>query len=460
MPNIVDQLRDLLGNTAVLSSQDVAQRAVSYWNSAPMIAKALIRPATTQDVSRALQLCHAQNQTVVVQGGNTTCVQGTTTGADDIILSLERLNKISEIDTISSTATVEAGVVLESLQNAVKDKGLFLPLDLGARGSCTIGGNLSTNAGGVNVLRYGMARAMVLGLEVVLPDGTILSSMDKMIKNNAGYDLKQLFVGTEGTLGVITRAVVRLMPLPSTQNTALAALPDFNAVATFLNYLKTSLGPNLSAFEVMWGDYVRAVTEPGWHKSPIDRNHPFYVLYEADGNDPERDDSRFMEVLEGAFNEGLLLDAVIPKSESERESIWAIRDDFEAILNPKPMHLYDVSLSISEMEDYVENVKRKMRELLPDSITYVLGHVGDGNLHLFVQTRSNVPDERELCDRAIYEPLSGHKGSISAEHGIGIEKKAWLSQCRSGDEIKTMQLLKKTFDPKQILNARLITSPN
>lgn len=457
MADIVERLRELLGSGAVLSAQDVAQRAVSYWNSAPMIAKALIRPATTEDVSKALSLCHAQNQKVVVHGGNTTCVEGTTTGPDDIILSLERLNKISEIDSLSATATVEAGVVLQTLQTAVKDKGLFLPLDLGARGSCTIGGNLATNAGGVNVLRYGMARAMVLGLEVVLADGTILSSMNKMIKNNAGYDLKQLFIGTEGTLGIITRAIVRLMPLPKTQSTALVALPDFNSVARLLNYLKSPIGSNLSAYEVMWGDYVRAVTGPGWHNSPIDREHPFYVLYECEGSDPDRDDARFMEVLEGAFTDRYIIDAVIPKSDSERQSVWAIRDDFEAILNPKPMHLYDVSLPIGEMEKYVQHVKQKMKALLPDSVTYVLGHVGDGNLHFFVQTHSQSANERDLCDRAIYEPLRNHKGSISAEHGIGIEKKAWLSQTRSEAEIATMKLLKATFDPKAILNSNLVT---
>lgn len=458
MTDIIEQLQDLLGDTAVLSSDDVSQRAISYWNSAPMCAKALLRPASTEQVSAALKLCHQHGQSVVVQGGNTTCVQGTTSGPDDIIISLERMNTITEIDTVSGTATVEAGVVLETLQNAVKDAGLFLPLDLGARGSCTIGGNLATNAGGVNVLRYGMARAMVLGLETVLADGTILSSMDKMIKNNAGYDLKQLFVGTEGTLGIITRAVVRLMPLPKTQNTALVALPDFGSAITFLNYLKSSLGTNLSAFEVMYGDYLKAVTEPGWHKSPIDRNHPFYVLYESDGSDPDRDDARFIQVLEDAFEKGFILDAVIPKSESERHSVWAIRDDFEAILNPKPMHLYDVSLSITDMEDYVEAVKTKIRGLLPDSRTYVLGHMGDGNLHLFIQTRSNAANERELCDRAVYEPLRPYQGSVSAEHGIGIEKIAWLSQCRSPAEIDIMRRMKTTFDPQGILNSGLITN--
>ncbi|HFB55305.1 MAG TPA: FAD-binding oxidoreductase, partial [Hellea balneolensis] len=212
MTDIVDILRHELGDEAILSRAEVALRATSYWDNAPMKAKALIRPRTTQDVSTTLKICHAHNQPVITQGGNTSCVQGTQSRHDDIILSLERMNKIVDIDPLANTATFQAGVILENAQNAVQAKGLFLPLDLGARGSCTIGGNMATNAGGINVLRYGMARSIVLGLEAVLADGTIISSLNKMLKNNAGYDLKHLFIGSEGTLGVITHVIIRLMP--------------------------------------------------------------------------------------------------------------------------------------------------------------------------------------------------------------------------------------------------------
>lgn len=456
MSDIIDILREELGAGAILSSAEVAQRAVSYWDNSPMLAKALVRPASTQDVSKVLKICHAHNQTVITQGGNTTCVQGTRTGADDIIISLERMNNIIEIDPVSYTATIEAGVVLEKVQNAVKEQGLFLPLDLGARGSCTIGGNLATNAGGVNVIRYGMARSMVLGLEAVLPDGTIMSSMNKMLKNNAGYDLKQLFIGSEGTLGIITRTIVKLMPQSTTTNTALAALPDFRSVSRFLNHLKKTIGSNLSAYEVMWGDYLKAVTEPGWHRAPMERTHPFYVLYECDGRDPERDDARFMEVIEAAFENGYILDAVIPKSESERQALWALRDDFEAILQPKPVYLYDVSLPITSMEEYVADVIKQLLLLLPQSKVYVLGHVGDGNLHFFVQPGSQDDNVRNFSDRAIYEPLQAYHGSVSAEHGIGFEKKEWLGQSRSAAEITMMKLLKDVIDPRKILNAGVV----
>jgi len=345
---------------------------------------------------------------------------------------------------------------LENVQNAVKDQGLFLPLDLGARGSCTIGRNLATNAGGVNVIRYGMARATVLGLEVVLPDGTILSSLNKMLKNNAGYDLKQMFIGSEGTLGVITRTVVKLMPQSTTTNTVWAALPDFSAVSHLLNHMKKALGSSLSAYEVMWGDYVSAVTEPGWHRAPMDRTHPFYVLLECDGSDPARDDDRFMEVIEAAFEAGYIIDAVLPKSEHERKDLWAIRDDFEAILHPKPVYLYDISLPITAMEAYVGKVKNLLSQLLPQAKVYVLGHVGDGNLHFFVQPGAKAENTRDLSDRAIYDPLTEYNGSISAEHGIGLEKKTWLHQSRSEAEITMMKLLKNTIDPRKILNPGVV----
>lgn len=456
MTDIVKILEQELGPDIVLTGNAVRQRATSYWDSTPMSAKAVVRARTTQNIADTLRLCHAAGQSVITHGGRTGCVEGTHSSEDDIVISLERLTKVMDIDPMSATVTVEAGAILEQVQNTVAEKGLFLPLDLGARGSCTIGGNLSTNAGGINVIRYGMARSLVLGLEAVLPDGTIISSMNKMLKNNAGYDLKQLFIGTEGTLGVITRAVLRLHPCSTTKNTALAALPDFDAIPKLLNHLKSTVGTNLSAFEAMWGDYFRAVTEPGWHSAPMDRTYPYYILFECDGSDPDRDNSRFMEVIEQAFVAGYILDAIIPKSEAERRAVWAIRDDFEAVLTPKPVYLYDVSLPIASMENYVADAVAQLKTSLPDSRAYVLGHIADGNLHFFVQPGSVQKDSRILSDKGIYEPLKKYGGSVSAEHGIGHEKKKWLSQCRNADEIALMQLLKRSIDPKNILNPGVV----
>ncbi|MDQ7019537.1 MAG: FAD-binding oxidoreductase [Robiginitomaculum sp.] len=456
MADIVASLKQVLGAGAVLEREAVAERATSYWDQSPTRAKALVRPANTQEISAILALCHEYRQSVVTHGGRTTCVQGTQSRPDDIILSTERMNAIEEIDPIAGTAIIQAGAILETVQQAVQDKGLFLPLDLGARGSCTLGGNLATNAGGVNVLRYGMARSMVLGLETVLADGTIISSMNTMLKNNAGYDLKQLFIGTEGTLGVISRMVVRLMPLSTTTNTALVALADFAAVPDLLNHFRSQIGTTLSAFEVMWGDYVRAVTVPGAHRAPMDTGHEFYVLLECHGSDAGRDQERFMEVIEAAFENGLIVDAVLPKSESERQALWAIRDDFDAILRPKPVYLYDVSLPITKMQAYVAQVQEQLRASLSNAVLYALGHIGDGNLHFFVQAHTQDANARALADQAIYEPLQVVGGSVSAEHGIGFEKKTWLCQSRSAAEIALMQTLKKTLDPRNILNPGLV----
>ena len=260
MSTVVNALQEALGESSLVTGSALAERATSYWNSEPTRALVMLRPKTTEELSRIMAICHAHNQPVVVQGGLTGCVEGAVSGEREIIVSLERMNQIEQVDAVGGTATVQSGVILEVLQNELAEQGLLFPLDLGARGSCTIGGNIATNAGGINVLRYGMMRDLVLGLEAVQADGTVLSSMNRMIKNNAGYDLKQLFIGTEGTLGIVTRAVVKLFPQPKSKNSALVALQDFDAVARLLQVLRGSLAGTLSAFELMWGDYFHAVT--------------------------------------------------------------------------------------------------------------------------------------------------------------------------------------------------------
>jgi len=453
---LLETLKGIVGENGLLTGEAVAERSTSFWNPAPMQAKALVRPCTTEELSRVLAACHAAGQPVATQGGMTGCVQSADANADEIVISLERLNAIEEIDELGRTARVQAGVILENLQQAVRDKGLYFPLDLGARGSCTIGGNLATNAGGINVIRYGMAREQTLGLEVVLADGTVISSLNEMMKNNAGYDLKQLFIGSEGTLGIVTRAVVKLQELPVSSNSALLALDSFDKVVAVLKLMDRQLHGGLSAFEVMWGDYYRAVTEPGGHPPPLDRDYPFYVVMEAQGGDPEKDDERFMAVLEAAYEQALILDAVISKSAAEREKVWAVREDFEAILQSGSCFLYDISLPIKYMEAYVKQVDAGLTQALPGCRFYSFGHLGDGNLHFFVVAGSN--DQRDyhelhkLADQAIYRPLAERNGSVSAEHGIGVEKKAYLPLCRSEAELQLMRALKSTLDPKGILN--------
>jgi len=449
---LLDQLRGIVGEKGVVTGPALAERASSYWDPSPLVAKALVRPRTTTEVSAVLAACHAARQSVVTHGGLTGCVRGDLVGPDEIVLSLERMTNVEEIDPVGRTVTVQAGAVLQSVQEAVAAEDLYFPLDLGARGSCTIGGNVATNAGGMNVIRYGMMRELVLGLEAVLADGTVVSSMNRMLKNNTGYDLKQLFIGTEGTLGVVTRVITKLKEASASTNTAMVGLGDFRKVTDFLKFAASRLQGNLSAFEVMWGDYFRAVTEPGWHRAPMDRDYAYYVILEANGADPEVDAAQFISVLESAVEQDLIVDAVLPKSDSEQESLWKIREDFEAILQTKPTFLYDVSLPIRSMDEYVAAVQARVLKRWPEGICHVLGHLGDGNLHLFVTPNAGGESLHAQADEDVYGPLEAVGGSVSAEHGIGLDKKDWLHTSRTPQEIELMRLLKRTLDPRNILN--------
>ncbi len=449
---IEKQLAAAVGEKRVLNSVAAAERATSYWTPDPMRAKALVTPASTAEVSAVLSACNGARQSVITHGGLTNCVTAVEPSVEDVVLSTERMTGILDIDKVGGTATVEAGAVLENVQQAMASEGMYFPLDLGARGSCTIGGNIATNAGGINVLKYGMTRNLVLGLESVLADGTVISSLNRMLKNNAGYDTKQLFIGSEGSLGVVTRAVLRIFPEPRSRQNAMVALNDFDGVAGFLGFLQKRLAGALSAYEVMWNDYYVEVTEPGWHRAPLPRDYPFYVVFQAEGSDPVLDDERFERVLGEALESGLIADAVLPKSESEVRDIWKIREDFEAVLEYKPYYLYDVSLPIPDMPAYVDEVYRRVAERWPDGRVYTLGHVADGNLHFFVSPMAGDDDLHHDVNKCVYQPLVPYGGSVSAEHGVGTEKMRWLLTSRAAADVALMRTLKKTLDPKNILN--------
>lgn len=455
MTDLLEILCALTSPGAVLGPDDLAKRARNYWDTAPLQGLALVRPASTDELSRVMRHCFERSQTVVVHGGLTGVCDGDRATRGDVIVSLERMTRIEEIDTVGRTATVQAGVTLQALQTAVESQGMFFPLDLGARGSCTIGGNVATNAGGSNVLRYGMMRALVLGLEAVLPDGRIVSSMNRMLKNNTGYDLKQLFIGTEGTLGIVTRAIVMLKEASTSVNTALVALDDGAKIAAFLKHMDRSLGGTLSSFEAMWGDYFQRVTEPGHHVPPMGREYPYYVIAEAQGPQQDEDTRRFEAAVEQAFESGIVVNAVLPKSGAERDRIWAIRENFEALYEHKPLFLYDVSVPIRGMIEYVGQVRRNVERRWPDGRFWVLGHIGDGNLHFFVTPGAHTDDParlHEISDELVYGPLAMFGGAVSGEHGTGLEKKAWMHVTRSEIEMELMRALKRTLDPRNLLN--------
>ena len=450
---LILSLRDSLGPEGVLTGADVTARRAGIWGEEPIRARAIFRPRTTAEVATVLSACTRAGQSVVAHGGLTGLVEGALTTPEDVVLSLERMNHVEAIDEVGRTMTVQAGATLQHAQEQAEAKGLMLPLDLGARGSCTLGGNAATNAGGNRVIRYGMTRDMVLGLEAVLADGTLISSMNTMLKNNAGYDLKHLFIGTEGTLGVITRLVMRLRPMWRSQETALIACKDFASVTGLLNRMDSLLGGTMSAFEVMWQGYYQLVTSPpAKSKPPLAVDYPYYVLLEALGGDPTQDADRFIESIAAAEADGLVLEAALAKSRSERDALWAIRDDVEQCLQFGPCFVFDVSLDLKHMEAYVSEVIANLKSRWKDPRAFVFGHLGDGNIHFVIATGDGSGASRQAVEESVYEPLKRVAGSVSAEHGIGLEKKPYLSWCRSANEIELMRTLKQTMDPAGILN--------
>ncbi len=449
--DLIARLRASLSDGAVLTGEDAAAASVSPWTrlGTPL---AVLRPRSTEEVSTILRLAHAAGQPVTAWGGKTGLVEGCR--ADGALaLSLERMNRIEAIDAGAGVMTVQAGCVLQSACEAAEAEGLMLPLDLGARGSATIGGNISTNAGGNRVIRYGMMRELVLGLEAVLADGTVVSSMNRLIKNNTGYDLKQLFIGSEGTLGVVTRAVLRLTPLPASQNVAFLGVQSFDQLPRLLRRLETQLGGALTAFEVMWDDYYQLVTtEPARGRPILADRYPYYVLVEASGADPAELEARFETVLAGALEDGDADDAVIAKTKAEGAAIWALRDDVAQTGRNRPIFTFDVSLAVADMEAYVAGLRATLAARWATPTCVVFGHLGDGNLHVIVGVGASDGATRHAVEEVVYGPLAPIGGSISAEHGIGLQKRAFLPLSRSPAEIALMRTLKQALDPKGILN--------
>ena len=415
---------------------------------------AVVRPDTPQGVADAMRICASHDVVVVPQGGLTGLAGGAHPIEGSIAISLERFNGVEEIDPAAATMTVRAGTPLETIQKAALDAGFFIPLDLGARGSCLIGGNLGTNAGGNRVIRYGMAREMVLGLEYVLADGTLVTSLNKMIKNNAGYDLKQIFIGSEGTLGIITRVVLRMQSRPGCTIAALCGLGSYEAVVELLSAARSGLGPFLSAFEVMWPDYWREATETvkGVRK-PIEGDHAFYVLLEMQGLSETIDGPRFMSWIEEQFEAGRIEDAAVSQSLADVAMFWRTRDaagEFPSVFGPHVA--FDIGLPIARMNEFADVCRKRLSDALPGMLSVYYGHIGDGNIHIVAVQRGVLPQPSAQISRIVYETVREFGGTISAEHGIGTVKKPYLSFTRTPEELALMARLKKALDPKGLLN--------
>ena len=453
--SLIEELDSLLGAEKIIYGKDLDQKYHHVWKmDEPLKAMAMVMPKNTNEVSEIMKICFKNNQEVIIHGGLTNLVGGTESKRDQLVISLEKMNEIEEIDQKSRTVTVQSGVILENLINSVSEKDLLLPLNFGAKGSAHIGGAISTNAGGLRVLKYGMVRQMILGLEVVLPDGRIVSSLKKIIKDNSGYDLKQFFIGSEGTLGIVTKAVLKLIEAPSTRHSAILGVNDYESVIDLLKTLEKGLGGTLSAFELMWGNTYRTMIEKSTSLiSPIDQNYDYYVFVETLGSNKKQDLSLLQNLIEKALEDNIVIDGSLAETEKELNNLWQIREDV-SILDSNANHAqhFDISIPIPLIGKIVDSINDNLKKLSFVKNIYIWGHVADGNIHFIVGKEKNSDEIIKKVNEVVYEPLKENNGSISAEHGIGLHKKNYLIKSRSKPEIELMKQIKHFFDPKNILN--------
>jgi len=457
---LIERLALAVGRAHVLAdAQDTAPFFTDWRRQYSAQAECVVQPASADEVAHVVRLCAREGVAVVPQGGNTgLCGGSVPTGTRrEIVLSLSRLNGIREIDPLNNTITVEAGCVLASIQSAAQGVGRLFPLSLGAEGSCQIGGNLSTNAGGVNVLRYGNAREQVLGLEVVLADGRIWNGLRGLRKDNTGYDLKQLFLGAEGTLGVITAAVLKLYPRPDATVTAWIAVASPRAAVELLAALRARLGDRLTAFELVSRFCIEAVLGhvPGT-RDPLGAPHPWYVL--ADVSDVG-DATALAAGVESALWEfadaGALGDAAIAHSESQASAFWRLR---EAIPEAQFRNVkHDVSVPVSQVPAFIDLASQALERRYPGVAIYAFGHIGDGNIHFNVGLGDPAANEALMRGRAdvneiVYDVVASLNGSISAEHGLGQLKREEIRRHKDVIELELMRAVKKMLDPEGIMN--------
>ncbi|MGH8723256.1 MAG: FAD-binding oxidoreductase [Burkholderiales bacterium] len=440
------RLADIVGAPNVLTAPADMKPYTTDWRrqySAP--AECVVRPASTAEVARVVALCAREEVAVVPQGGNTGLVGGSVpTGTRrEIVLALGRMNRIRALDPLNDTLTAEAGCVLAAVQSAAAAAGRLFPLSLAAEGSCQIGGNLSTNAGGVNVLRYGSAREQVLGLEVVLPDGRVWNGLRGLRKDNTGYDLKQLFLGAEGTLGVITAAVLRLYPKPAASATAWIALESPRDAVELLARLRERLGERISAFELVSRTCLEAVLAhvPGL-RDPLGAPHPWYVLAEFADSGAAALNEAVQEALAGR-------EAVLAQSGEQARSLWRIRESIPEAQFSNVKH--DISVPVSSIPAFTEAAGKALAAAFPGAKLFCFGHVGDGNLHYNVGPEGLVA-QREAINRIVYDAVARLGGSISAEHGLGQLKREAIRAHKDPLEMELMRALKATLDPKGLMN--------
>ncbi|RWR09258.1 FAD-binding oxidoreductase [Sinirhodobacter populi] len=435
-------MRIVLGPAGFVAGQDLLTAGPlddASASAGPILPLALLRPGSLPEICAVLEICFRHGIPVVPQGGLTGLSGGASPCDGAVALSLARFSGIERIDPVQGTMTVRAGTVLQKAQEAAEEAGFLFPVDLGARGSCQIGGIVSTNAGGPGVIRYGMTRDNLLGLEVVLADGTVLSHLTQVAKDNTGYDLRHLFCGAEGTLGIVTRAVFRLAPPPPPVQTALCAVGSFAALPVLLQRARRDL--ILSAFEVMWHDHFLISGGRGFFAEAPD----YALLIEVQGGDLEA-------WLEAGFTEGLITDALPAGSVAAAERFWSIRESRHPERSLKGLHNLDVSIPLAATEAFVSACRAGVLRLDPLAQSLFFGHLGDGNLHVIIDLPGLGPEGKTLLQDLVYPLVREAGGSISAEHGIGRLKRDWLDQTRSPGEIAAMRAIRSALDPRGLMN--------
>ena len=469
MSDFIQKLAAIVGERGLITDAAGKHPYLTDWRENFLgTALAVVRPASTEEVAGVVRLCAAEKVAIVPQGGNTGLVGGGTPdeAGREIVLSLNRMNRITDIDPIGYSMTVEAGCILKTIQETAAQHDRLFPLSLAAEGSCTIGGNLSTNAGGVQVLHYGNARHLVLGLEVVTPAGDIWNGLRALKKDNTGYDLRDLYLGAEGTLGIITKAVLKLWPKPKDVATSWIAVPTPESAVALLSGAHAASEDNVTSCELMSRQGIDFVLKhiPG-ATDPLADKHDWYVLLEWSSSRPRREgenQSGLREKMEAFLGEqmesGQVLDAAIAQNETQARALWALRENHsEAQKREGPSIKHDISVAVSKLPTFMHEGLAAMKQALPECRPVPFGHVGDGNLHFNCQSPPGWDKPRfmayhEAISGAVYDLVVGHGGSISAEHGIGLLKVDELAHYRTKIELDAMRAIKRALDPQNIMN--------
>lgn len=451
-------IRAAVGPAGVFEGEDRAPFLSEWRGRWPGEAALIVAPESVEEIARVVRICAEHDVGVTPQGGNTGLVGGQIPYGDEILLSLKRLNRIRAVSPLDNTMTVDAGVTLAAVQEAAKEAGRFFPLSIGSEGSCQIGGVISTNAGGVNVLRYGNTRDLVLGLEAVLPNGEVWNGLKRLRKDNTGYDLKQLFIGGEGTLGVVTGAVLKLFPLPSQVVAAFIGTSSADAAVALLSHAQGATGGLVTSFELMSRACLELVIRhiPD-SRDPLDAPHPWYVLMEvsASGGDLR---ANVEALLESGLEKGLVADAALADSERQARAFWRMRHSMSEAINHEGLGArHDVSVPTADIPAFLRAADAEVEAAAPGARVIAFGHIGDGNVHYDVvppmgAAKTALDERRKEIERRVYDVIARFNGSISAEHGVGRHKKDAIAARKSPVELAMMRAIKQALDPKGIMN--------